>query len=142
MNSFEINPLKGVDTLEFGMSPAQVRGVLNVEFESFKRSPAAACPCDYFPNLGVFGYYTGEGKLEALEFALPSQVLLDGRNLLSVGFDAATSLLKAKDEKLEHYVDMVIAHAVGVSLYAPQAEESPGSPCESVLVFAEGYYNL
>jgi hypothetical protein len=141
MNSFEINPLKGVGALEFGMSSAQVRGVLNVEFESFKRSPAAAFPCDHFPNLGIFGYYTEEGRLEALEFALPARILLDGRNLLSVGFDAATSLLEAKDEKLERDVDMVIAHAVGVSLYAPLAKENPGSPCESVLVFAEGYYN-
>ena len=141
MDDFDIRPLRGVGAVEFGMPPEQVRGLLGSALRSFKRAATAMFPCDYFPSLGVLGYYTAEGVLEALEFASPARILLGGRNLLGLSFDIAKNFLKSNDARFEEGIDMVIAHRTGVSLYAPLAKENPNSPCQSVLVFAEGYYD-
>jgi hypothetical protein len=98
--NYEIQPLKGIGAIEFGMSVSEVRAQIGEEFKSFKRSPAAAHPCDYFPSIGVFAYYKSSGKLEAVELASPAQPVLAGINLLGIGFDAAMSLLQSKPKAL------------------------------------------
>jgi hypothetical protein len=136
-----IKPLKGVGVIEFGMLPYQVRDLVKSEFKSFKRSPKANFPCDYFPTVGMFAYYKASGELEALEFALPSKPALDGVDLLRMGFGAAMNFLRTKDAALKIEIDGMTAYAIGVSLYAPMAKENPMGPCESVLVFEAGYYS-
>ena len=138
---FEIKPLKGVGAIEFGMTPLEVRNRLGGEFKSFKRSSMAAFPCDYFQSVGIFAYYRASGELEALEFASPAQPVLEGANLLSMSFSAAKAFLSSRDSALENKGDSAIAHAVGVSVYASTAKKNPMTPCESVLVFAPGYYD-
>lgn len=139
--NYEIQPLKGIGSIEFGMLSTKVRSLIGGEFKSFKRSPAAAYPCDYFPHIGVFAYYKGSGELEAIELALPAQPTLDGMNLFDIGFDAVKVLLKSKDTGLHIEIDGAISPALGISLYAPDAKENPATICESVLVFEKGYYD-
>lgn len=135
-----IKPLKGIDSIEFGMTPEQVRGLLGAEFKSFKRTPTAGFPSDYFPALGVFAYYDQSGALEAIELASPATPLLDGVNLLGIGFDDLKTTLRARDAELEVESDGAIAHAHGVGVYAPNAKHDPKANCESVIVFRIGYY--
>ena len=79
--------------------------------------------------------------MEALEFASPAQPVFEKQSLLGMGFEAAKTLLQFKDPSLEVEADGVIAHALGISLYAPAAKENPVEVCESVLVFESGYYD-
>lgn len=51
------------------MSAAQVRALLPARFNSFKRTPDAACPSDHFADLGLFAIYDKAGHLEAIELA-------------------------------------------------------------------------
>jgi len=141
MANYDIKPFKGIGNIKFGATPTEVRKILGEEFKSFKRSPTAAFPCDYFPHVGVFAYYTAAGTLEAIEFASPAVPLLDGVNLLSIGLDAAKSLLRGKGGELEEDAGTLIAKSIGISLYAPNIKENPNTPCESILVFADGYYD-
>lgn len=117
-----------------------VRRRLGAVCKSFKRTSSSAFPCDYFPSLGIFACYTVSGELEAVELASPADPQLDGIQLLTLGFDAAKDFLQSKDSGLEVEVDGAIARAIGISLYAPKAKEDSSAPCESVLVFQEGYF--
>ncbi|MGS0996966.1 hypothetical protein [Rhodanobacter sp. UC4436_H3] len=136
-----ITSQKGVGRLVFGMSAAQVRALLHARFNSFKRTPDAACPSDHFADLGLFAIYDKAGHLEAIELAPPAAPELYGMNLLGMGFDEAVKYLKSKDPQLEREVDGAISLALGISLYAPHAAKDPKLPSESVLVFAPGYYD-
>jgi len=138
---FQISPLKGIDSIEFGMAPADVRRHFDDEPKSFKRTPQDSFPCDYFESQGVFFYYDGEGRLEAVEFASPAQPSVEKLNLLGLGLDEATAALSGLDSEVEKEVDGAIAYQLGVSIYAPLAKENPSAPVESVLAFRPGYYN-
>ncbi|MGN6820464.1 MAG: hypothetical protein ACTHJR_17535 [Sphingomonas sp.] len=138
---FQISPLKGVDDIEFGAAPADVRRHFDSQPKSFKRTPQDAFPCDYFESQGVFFYYDGDGRLEAVEFASPARPSVEKLNLLGLGLDEATAALSGLDSEVEKEADGAIAYQLGVSIYAPLAKENPAAPVESVLAFRPGYYN-
>ncbi|MFC5525611.1 hypothetical protein ACFPPA_07625 [Rhodanobacter ginsengisoli] len=138
---YEIVPLKGLDGILFGMDARRVRALMGTGFKSFKRTPEAAFPCDYFADAGVFANYDGTGHLEAIELASPATPRLYGINLLGMGFDAAVKFLMAKDPELDQEADGAISLAMGISLYAPHAAKDPKAAAESVLLFAAGYYD-
>lgn len=139
--SYEIQPFAGAGSLKFGMSCVNVREILEESFRSFKRSPLASYPCDYFENIGVFTYYDSFGNLEAIEFAAPAQPILNGVSLLNIGFDALIGLMQAKDTEFELEESGAIAPNLGLSFYAPHLKNSPSENCESILVFKAGYYD-
>src|SRR5690349_16394516 len=101
MMEFHISPLKGVDGIEFGMMPNDVRRHFNSEPRSFKRTPQDSFPCDYFESEGVFFYYDGEGQLEAVEFASPAQPSVENLKLLGLGLNEATAALSGFDSEVE-----------------------------------------
>jgi len=107
----------------------------------FKRTAEVEFPSDYFKTEGVFAYYDKHGKLEAIEFARPSNPLLDGLALLQVSCDLVKSTLRAKDPAYEEDAAGAVSNAVGVGLYAPNAAEDPTAPCEGIIVFRDGYYD-
>jgi hypothetical protein len=139
--NYRIVPLQGVDELKFGNSVDDVRSRLGSEFKSFKRSQDMAIPCDCFKKLGVIIYYKSTGELEALEFTPVANPIFDGVELLKIPFAEARALLRARDPALEEDAEGAVSHAVGIGLYAPAAEADPTAPCESVIVFSEGYYS-
>lgn len=51
---FTINPKIGVNSLKFGISPKQVHELLGENYTSFKRTPTAKYPCDYYQDIGLF----------------------------------------------------------------------------------------
>lgn len=138
---FSIIPLKGVGNLEFGMQPEEVRRRVGSPFRSFKRSPQAAFPCDYFDQLGMFCYYDSEGKLEAVEMSSPAAPTINGTDLLKLDFETAARSLAEFDKQIRRETGSVIAYEVGVSIYAPLAKSSTTANVESVLAFRAGYYN-
>lgn len=141
MMEFRISPLKGVDSIAFGATPDDVRSRFTSEPKTFKRTPQDSFPCDYFESEGVFFYYDGDARLEAVEFALPAQPLIENLNLLGLGLDNATAVLSRLDSEVEKEADGAIAYQLGVSIYAPLAKDNIGAPVESVLAFRPGYYN-
>lgn len=138
---YEIAPGRGINGIPFGMGMQGVRAALGAGFKSFKRTPDAAHPCDYFADAGLFANYDKTGRLEAIELASPAAPELYGMNLLGMGFEQAVKYLKSKDPQLEREADGAISLALGLSLYAPHAAKDPKMPAESVLVFAPGYYD-
>lgn len=138
---FIISPLKGVDRIEFGMSPSDVRRHFDSAPNSFKRTPQASHHCDYFESEGVFFYYDAEGQLEAVEFATPADPKIKGQSLLGLGFSRATAVLSGLDSEIAREIDSAIAYQLGLSIHAPLAKDDTSAPVESVLAFRPGYYN-
>lgn len=138
---FEITSNVGVGPVSFGMPPAAVRNALGVPFESFKRTPQSAYPLDSFPSLNLFVYYTAEGKVEAVEFGAPAIPLLNGENLLEMGFSDVVSFVSKRDANVVVEDDGFTSKLLGVGGYAPFAADSPSEPPESIIVFSKGYYD-
>ncbi|HWU00037.1 MAG TPA: hypothetical protein VN229_20535 [Terriglobales bacterium] len=138
---FDILPLKGIGEVEFGMHCDVARRLMRGEFRSFKRTPEAAFPSDYFRLEGVFFYYDSDGCLEAIEFASPAKVMVRGSSLLGMPFNEALEILTSLDGKVEKEIDGAVAHQLGVTIYAPLAKEDAAAPVESVLAFKSGYYD-
>lgn len=139
---YEIRPQRGVGDIEFGMSSTEVRARLQAEFKSFKRTPSADYPCDYFPKIGVFAYYKASGSLEAIEFSSPAQLIFAGKNLLGMALQDAVALLAAEDPAVERSTDGARSRLLGIALYAPDAKEDPQAPCESAMVCELGYWQV
>jgi hypothetical protein len=138
---FAIHPLKGVQDVTFGMTSEDVRRGMNAEFRSFKRSPQAKFPCDYFTKEGIFCYYDESGLLESVEFAGPGRPIVSGLDLLNLPFAQAVKKLSDLDENVNTESDGAIANNLGVSVYAPLAKDNKNAPVESVMAFRHGYYD-
>lgn len=139
--NYVIHPFRGVGSIEFGMTPEDVRDHMRTDFKSFKRTPQVAFPSDYFPSDGTFFYYNASGLLEAIEFAAPARPTVSGLDLLNLTFGQAVTKLSTLDNYVEEKIDGAIAHNLGVSVYAPLAKDDRNVPVESVLAFRRGYYN-
>jgi hypothetical protein len=138
---FEIYSHEGAGPIRFGMTPSDVRAAIGAAYESFKRTPQSAHPCDYFPDLQCFVYYNRNGKAEAAEFAEPGEPTLGGVNLLSLGFADLVARVTVSDPNVSVEGDGFTSLHLGIGAYAPSAEDEPTAPPESVIVFARGYYD-
>ena len=138
---FNISPLHGAGPVTFGMSTTEVRAKMPSAPKSFRRTPQASFPCDYFEAEGVFFYYDADGRLEAAEFVPPSRPSLENQPLIGLRYREAVEALSRPGARLEQDSDGAIAHGLGVGVYAPLAKDDPGAPVESVIVFRSGYYD-
>lgn len=66
--------------------------------------------------------------------------MLRGVNLLSIGFADLVERITAQDPEVEIEDDGLTSESLGVSCYAPSAEDEPEAPPESVMVFVRGYF--
>lgn len=139
--NFSIIPFEGVGTIKFGMTSDQVRAELGSDFKSFKRTPDSVLPCDYYEALGVFIYYKLPSVVEAIEFADPANPELEKTGLLGMSFNEVSNFLAAKDPSLEIQLDSLTSYNLGISVYAPNADEDPNLLIESILLFENGYYD-
>lgn len=139
--NFVINPYTSAGPIEFGMTLLQVRQIVGRPCKSFKRTSESVHPCDFFQDEGVFVYYQADGRVEAVEFARPAEPSFDGTDLLSIPFPQLMALLQGRDDSMEIDATECTSKAVGIGAYAPEAEESPEKPAESVIVFRKGYYD-
>ncbi|MDZ4312322.1 MAG: hypothetical protein U1A24_17375 [Cypionkella sp.] len=137
----QITPFEGVGPIKFGMTPEQVWRTLGKVPTTFRRSPQAAFPCDYFQSEGTFCYYDSDGTLEAVEFGHPARPLLGTVNLLGAAMNNAVAALSELDPTLAVEVDGAIAHQLGVSIFAPLLKDNEAATVESLLAFRRGYFD-
>jgi hypothetical protein len=137
---FEIDPFEGMGDVKFGMTPQQVRRLLGNCFKSFKRTPQAAFPSDYYEAVGLFFNYDPTGVLEAIEFAAPANPTVRGIELIGRELIELMSELSRVDQHIETEVDGAIANGMGVSVWAPLAKDEVHARVDSALAFRKGYY--
>ncbi len=138
---FTINPFVGAGPIKFGMTRDDVRFKLDSKFESFKRTPSSALPCDSFGILSLFVYYKLPGNVEAIEFSETADISFKSKSLLSLNFHELKSYLEQCDENILVESDGLISNDLGISAYIPNLYEGQSAQVESILVFEKGYYN-
>ena len=69
---FETKPYKSAGDVLLGMHISGVRKLINMPFDSFKRTEDCEAPCDYYDSLGLFVYYDAELNVEAVELTEPA----------------------------------------------------------------------
>ncbi|AWB66629.1 ABC transporter ATP-binding protein [Saccharobesus litoralis] len=138
---FNVTPLIGIDEIQFGMSLNDARNAINSSYKSFKRTPNAAHPCDFYENIGLFVYYDSSSTVEALEFCEPAQLNFKGIDLITSSFEDIVKLLKSLDNVIELEGESFTSYSLGFGGYAPDLDEDPNSVCESVILFKDGYYD-
>lgn len=121
---FEIHPLKGVNSIEFGMIPDQVRQAMGQNFTLFKRGgnvddDDGRHPSDYYADEGVFFYYTSDGHLEAIEFAPSAMLSLGGVNFFDLPIKEAAEALRRIDPEMKLRQDIAYSHGLGLCLWTP-----------------------
>lgn len=127
--------------VKFGMNPQEVRCIIGADFKSFERTPQTAFPSDYYEALGLFFYYDPTGVLEAIEFATPAKPNVCGIELIGRELIELVSELSPLDQDIGTDVDGAIANGIGVSVWAPLAEDDGRRRVTSALAFRKGYYD-
>lgn len=122
------------------MSRDSVQAAMALPVRSFKRT-SDSNEADCFGDGLAFAYYSADGTLEAVEFSEPAIVLLDGVDLLAIGYKRLRALLAARDPRLVEDEDGLTSNAVGVGAYAPQVALWRKRKVESVIAFMSGYYD-
>lgn len=103
---YEIHPLKGVNAVEFGMTPEQVRQHMGDNFRLFKRGGNVEDndgrhPSYYYVEEGVFFYYSPDGYLEAIEFAPSAAHTVAGVNFFEMSMNVAVETLRRMDPDIK-----------------------------------------
>jgi hypothetical protein len=138
---FNVTPLIGIDEIQFGMSLDDAQNAISSSYKSFRRTPAAEHPCDFYENLGLFVYYDRYSTVEALEFCEPALLNFKGIDLVTYSFEDTVKLLKSLDNAIELEGGSFTSYSLGIGGFAPDLDEDPNSACESVILFKNGYYD-
>jgi hypothetical protein len=133
---FEIRPLQGVGPLDFGMPRDEVRRRLNSPFEEFMKTPDSVLPTDDFQQLNIHVYYEGDFVLYGVEFWPGSSLTLQGKPLVGEPFDKVMAWFTQLDPSVRLVNSLVVSRKLGVSLYAPDAEDEPDSAIASASAVA------
>ena len=141
--TFDIKPYEYIGDIKLGMERSEVRKKLGVDYESFKRDSTDIYPCDHFSSLKVFIYYKDPGIVEAMEFYPPANLIFEGLKLFDLSYIELKEWLLRKDPELEIEEDFSLtSYLLGIGVYAPNADEYPNLPAESIIVFEKNYYEL
>ena len=137
----EILPYRAVAGIQFGMTAAQVREILDSPVRPFKKTPTSELKTDAFDHLGIQVFYKPPGVCEAIELSAPAEPTLQGKSLVGHSFQTLKDWFQAIDNAVEIDDTGLTSHLLGIGLYAPFAATSPDEPVESVLVFEKEYYS-
>jgi hypothetical protein len=139
---FDVRSYEGVGPIRFGMSPVEVRENLGMEFENFRRNASDVHPTDYFKRLQCFVYYgDSDGLVEAVEFAEPAAPTFNGLNMLGLPYEDLIVRMHEFDRDIAMEIDGFSSFRLGIGGWAPHCKEEPELPCDSIIVFARGYYD-
>lgn len=139
---YRIDPLEGIGPLRFGMGRQEARAVLGTGFQEFLKDPFDEAPTDAYEDLGLHLYYDGDDRLEAVETFPPARSSYRGEDLLAARYRRVRHLLREGDRRLEvEPGEGLTAPNLGIGAFAPDGEDDPDGPVESVIVFRRGYYD-
>ncbi|MER9052304.1 hypothetical protein NKH89_34885 [Mesorhizobium sp. M0923] len=138
MTELALEPGGGLRGLPIGSSKGNVRTFFGDKHQPFKRTPEGN-PMDYWADAGVFAYYDSDERLEALEFASPSNPTLNGLALISVSMGEATQILQSLDPKLRLEPDGATSTQLGIGVWSSTGEVD--QPVMSAITFGSGYYD-
>ncbi|NNU14775.1 hypothetical protein HK107_00370 [Parvularcula sp. ZS-1/3] len=139
--SFDFRPGVGALPISFGMTVAEVRGVIQSSPRSFKRNFLSKHPLDRFDTLGLFVNYNENGIVEALEFDETGSLASGGRSLCGLSYVEAENTIRSLGGSPSSTDDTVEDTGLGISFYFPDHSDEPEKPAQSVLIAPPSYFD-
>lgn len=121
-------PLKGINTIEFGMSRQEVRKSLDGFIKEFKKNKFSKCTTDDFGYCHVF--YDAQDCCEAVELFSEVTICVEENTI----FPAECEFVQTVFDDFVWEEDSLISKKYSIGIYAP------GNKMESILFAAAGYY--
>jgi hypothetical protein len=135
-------PNSGAGSVTFKMSKDDVRAVLGTPDREFLRSQFTTCVEWDYEARGINVVFDTDHKCVGICLIPPSDPVLKGRHLLHMGASAAMTLLRGFDPDAVLDDGGFTSKKLGVSIYAPDADDEPDEPAYSVLVFRADYFDV
>lgn len=127
MVKLNVQPLKEVNGVKFGMKRAEVRGVLG-DAKEFKKNKFSKMTTDDFGYCHV--YYNDNDECEAIEIFNDAEVSVNGQTVFPGNMEEIKNLISDLTEEDGSYIS--VSQSVGI--YAPDGR------MESILFGCSGYY--
>ncbi len=138
---FPIVSYESVGPLRFGMRLRQIEECLGKKADVFRGFGDSKLARALLENTGVFVDFVYPDVSVAYELALPAKPCLEQRSLLEESADSLFAWLKSIDANWRQYDCGIMYFSLGISIYAPNFDDEPNVPPESVLVFDRGYWD-
>lgn len=128
MNNWNVEPLKDINGIRFGMLREEVRKIMACQFKEFKKSNFSKNTADDFDNCHIF--YDADDRCEAVEIFDEITVSIKGEVIFP------TELVRARNiiTDFENEDGSYISKSWSVGIYAPFDK------MESILFGCKGYY--
>lgn len=132
---FDLEPLRSVGPISFGMARDDVRRVLAAPFESFMKTPQAVQTADDFAGLNIHVYYDSELRCNGVELWPGADFRVDGSEVLRRPWGEVKTWLPRLDPRFKIQNSCVSAFQIGLSLYVPDVDDEADALIESAYVF-------
>jgi hypothetical protein len=151
-----IQPHEGVGPIKFGLSIRETRRALAEALfalgrgwagrvATFLKSPERdGLPVDDFSDLGMHIYYRVDGGrvvCDGVELFSPARPTYAELDVLVTPFAEVRSWLATRDPSLEADSAGCRSRALGIALYAPNSDEEPELPAQSLYLFPLGAFD-
>lgn len=137
---FDIIPYKFVGNIKFNMSREEVRKILGEPSSTFKRNEFSESQSDSYDDYCFFVEYDKNDKCNAFEGWEGSKIMYQGKVLMEHSYEELYEDFINIDEHLEVDEEGFTSYKCGISIWAPDKEEEPNKPCESILIFRKDYF--
>jgi hypothetical protein len=123
------------------MSRNSVRQILGDDYTEFRKTKFSKSLTDDYNFAHL--YYNENDLLEAIEFLGDGSISLelDGKELMGISYNSLKNIIAKLDDNLVTEQDSFTSNKLGIGAYAPKIAEDKAAIPESIIVFAEGYYN-
>ena len=135
--NYSIIPLTQAGLLRFGMSQAEVRQLLGEPFQSVKKTPFDSLPTDDYRQYSLHVHYGDGFRVNGISFWPGANVSLYEHAIIKQPLSQVLKWLIPLDPSLK--VDLeneqIFSALLGLSIFAPDADDDPDAKIESVYVF-------
>lgn len=138
--TLDIRPSQGVGPIRFDVKRNQNRQHFNAEVKTFAQTEGEL-PNDTYESLGLFVIYDKYNVCGAVEITQPAAAFLEGKDLLQLSYQELRDWFFRMDDDIRESEKGLISYQLNIDLYAPNHEQDPGAPCESVTVFRKDFFN-
>jgi hypothetical protein len=135
MKTMNFIPLKSYDSIRFGMTREEIRGILGDDYVEFKRNEFSKNSSDSYDNLNLIVEYDETDICEAIELDR-GIVYHDGTNLFQLSFSNLKKVYIPKSNNYKEESEEISFYDLGFSCIGDEEEDE----VVSILLFSKDYW--
>ena len=135
----EVDLLNGLGSIRFNDVRTKVRMGFDASPKVYAQSDAEV-PHDTYEAEGLFVMYDKYNRCAAVECEAPAEVIFEDRDLLKMSYTDLRQMVVQLDPDMVESDKDFISFKYGIAGFAPEKEDKPELPCESVTIFRENHF--